>query len=252
MSPYYVAMINSPGLCHYGVKGTHWGVRNYQYEDGSYKPGAEGRYAPKGRSSGGRRGRPGGRSSGGGIYGVNERYYSKRADKLSSKAKRNSTMASMNRAAKNKAKSRLGKKIYEINENYYTKRAKRLMDRAGRNSTMASMNRAAIESRNSVGGKRIKTKSSKKKAAKKSSSGGIYGVNERYYSNRADKFAKKANKNRTMASMNRSAKNSSKTALGRKIYEINENYYSRREQKLNNRANRNRAMASMNRAARKN
>lgn len=29
---------------HYGVPGTHWGVRRYQNLDGSYKPGAEGRY----------------------------------------------------------------------------------------------------------------------------------------------------------------------------------------------------------------
>ena len=29
-----------------------WGVRHYQNEDGSYKPGAEGRYDPKGTSSG--------------------------------------------------------------------------------------------------------------------------------------------------------------------------------------------------------
>lgn len=31
-------------LKHYGVPGTHWGIRNYQNKDGSYKPGAEGRY----------------------------------------------------------------------------------------------------------------------------------------------------------------------------------------------------------------
>ena len=31
-------------LVHYGVQGQKWGVRNYQNEDGSYKPGAEGRY----------------------------------------------------------------------------------------------------------------------------------------------------------------------------------------------------------------
>lgn len=31
-------------LYHYGVPGQKWGVRNYQNEDGSYKPGAEGRY----------------------------------------------------------------------------------------------------------------------------------------------------------------------------------------------------------------
>lgn len=31
-------------LTHHGVKGTKWGIRRYQNEDGSYKPGAEGRY----------------------------------------------------------------------------------------------------------------------------------------------------------------------------------------------------------------
>lgn len=31
-------------LYHHGVKGQKWGIRNYQNEDGSYKPGAEGRY----------------------------------------------------------------------------------------------------------------------------------------------------------------------------------------------------------------
>ena len=36
-------------LEHHGVLGMHWGVRRYQNEDGSYKPGAEGRYAPDGK-----------------------------------------------------------------------------------------------------------------------------------------------------------------------------------------------------------
>lgn len=31
-------------LAHHGTKGQKWGIRHYQYEDGSYKPGAEGRY----------------------------------------------------------------------------------------------------------------------------------------------------------------------------------------------------------------
>lgn len=32
-------------LQHHGIKGQHWGERRYQNADGSYKPGAEGRYA---------------------------------------------------------------------------------------------------------------------------------------------------------------------------------------------------------------
>lgn len=36
-------------LYHFGVKGMHWGIRRYQNEDGSYKSGAEGRYAPDGK-----------------------------------------------------------------------------------------------------------------------------------------------------------------------------------------------------------
>lgn len=40
-------MIENYELYHFGVRGMHWGIRRYQNEDGSYKSGAEGRYAPK-------------------------------------------------------------------------------------------------------------------------------------------------------------------------------------------------------------
>ena len=35
-------------LQHHGILGMKWGIRRYQNPDGSYKPGAEGRYAPGG------------------------------------------------------------------------------------------------------------------------------------------------------------------------------------------------------------
>lgn len=210
-------------LYHYGVKGTHWGVRNYQYEDGSYKPGAEGRYAPKGSGSGRRRG--------GGIHGINERYYSKRAAKNSAKAKRASTMASMNRSAKNQAlkkNKKLAAKIYDINDRYYSKKAAKAQKKADRNSTMASMNRAAIESKNQRKAAKASSKGSvkKKSASKKTSK-----VLTKSGSTKVSNISKR---NNTMASMNRAAKNKAlkdnKKMLA-KIYEINENYYSRRSRK---------------------
>lgn len=44
MTDYIIHKDTENSLTHYGVKGSKWGVRRYQNEDGSYKPGAEGRY----------------------------------------------------------------------------------------------------------------------------------------------------------------------------------------------------------------
>lgn len=263
--------IQSDELMHYGVMGMHWGERRYQNEDGSYKPGAEGRYAPKGVNGGSR---SGGRT--GGIHGINERYYSNRANKLSARASRNSSMASANRKARASAKTGIGRAIYGVNERYYAKKASKLEARAKKNSTMASMNRAAAE--NKASKKKRSPEKSARKAIKKSvtdtkeerqrkaSNGskaatkivgskgstktkGIYGVNERYYSKKASKLSGQANRNSTMASMNRDARASAKTGIGRAIYGVNERYYQRRADRQLARAQRNATMASMNRSA---
>lgn len=268
---YYV---RSDELMHYGVMGMHWGERRYQNEDGSYKPGAEGRYAPKGVNGGSRsHGR-------GGIYGINERYYSNRANNLSARASRSSSMASANRRARASAKTGIGRAIYGVNERYYANRASKLEARAKKNSTMASVNRSAAENR--AASKSSKKKRSPEKSAKKAikksvtdskeerqrkasngskaatkivgskgstKTSGIYGVNERYYSKKASKLSGQANRNSTMASMNRDARASAKTGIGRAIYGVNERYYQRRADRQSARAQRNATMASMNRSA---
>ena len=39
--------MNELYLTHHGIKGQKWGIRRFQNKDGSYKPGAEGRYDPE-------------------------------------------------------------------------------------------------------------------------------------------------------------------------------------------------------------
>ena len=74
-------------------------------------------------------------------------------------------------------------------------------------------------------------------------------MNERYYSKKASSLSKKANRNSTMASMNRDARSSAKTGIGRAIYGVNERYYQRKADRQSARAQRNTTMASMNRDA---
>ena len=42
-------IIFTDSLSHHGIKGQRWGVRRFQNEDGSYKPGAQGRYNDDGK-----------------------------------------------------------------------------------------------------------------------------------------------------------------------------------------------------------
>ena len=73
----------------------------------------------------------------------------------------------------------------------------------------------------------------------------VYDINANYYNKRADKLAKAANRNRTMAGMNAHAANQGNGVIS-KVNRINANYYNKRADKLSNRANKNRTMASMN------
>ena len=49
MTEYLIHRNDDTELAHFGTKGMKWGVRRYQNEDGSYKSGAEGRYADDGK-----------------------------------------------------------------------------------------------------------------------------------------------------------------------------------------------------------
>lgn len=108
-------------LQHYGIKGMRWGVRRFQNPDGTL-------------TSAGKKRRN--------IYDINAEYYEKKAKKLDARAKRNSTMARLNKTASEKGTGLISK-VNALNANYYQKKADKLASRAIRNRTMASLNSQA-------------------------------------------------------------------------------------------------------------
>lgn len=75
----------------------------------------------------------------------------------------------------------------------------------------------------------------------------IYDVNSDYYNKKAEKYEKKEETNRALASMNKAAYDSQGgKGLIAKANAVNAKYYENKADKLESKANRNRAMASMN------
>ena len=145
MAYYGVVKTSNEELMHYGVEGQKWGVRRYQNEDGSYKAGADGRYAPKTR----------------GVYGINERHYRRKAARMERKQERRQLMADKNKEARKEFEGKGNKlisKVYGSNERYYTKRANKFKAKAKKANLYADMQRSAYESRQK---KRAKNKVNK-------------------------------------------------------------------------------------------
>ena len=142
-------------LIHFGVKGMKWGVRCYQKKDGSLTSAGKKRY--------------------GNVYDVNAAYYNKRAKKLDAKAKRNSTMASLNKKAAERG-SGIISKVNALNAKYYQKKADKLTSRAIRNKTMAALNEQASmrlgEARAAKAYKKMSGKSAKQTSASKQAASG--------------------------------------------------------------------------------
>ena len=78
----------------------------------------------------------------------------------------------------------------------------------------------------------------------------VYDINAAYYNKRAGKLDARAQRNKTMASMNRAAANSGYGLIS-KANRVNANYYQKRADKLSVKADRNRTMANLNSQASK-
>lgn len=141
---------SSSSICHYGILGMKWGRRRYQTKDGTLTPAGKKRYRN--------------------IYDINAAYYNKRAKKLDVKAKRNTTMASLNKTAA-KGGSGLISKINTFNAKYYQKKADKLTSKANRNRLMAALNTQAStrlgEAKAAKAYKKISNKSVKEVSASK-------------------------------------------------------------------------------------
>ena len=142
-------------LIHFGVKGMKWGVRRYQKKDGSLTSGGKKRYNN--------------------VYDINAAYYNKKAKKLDAKAKRNSTMASLNKRAAESG-SGIISKVNAFNAKYYQKRADKLTSRAIRNKTMAALNEQAStrlgEAKAAKAYKKLSAKSANQASASKEATSG--------------------------------------------------------------------------------
>lgn len=146
-------------LYHHGIKGMKWGRRRYQNKDGSLTPAGEKRYNN--------------------VYDINAAYYNKKANKLDAKAKRNSTMANLNKKAAERG-SGLISKVNAFNANYYQKKADKLTSKANRNRTMAELNTQASkrlgEEKAAKAYKKLSEKSVKQVSASKQASSGKAAV----------------------------------------------------------------------------
>ena len=110
----------SDELAHHGVEGQKWGRRRYQNEDGSYKPGSEGRYDPEPSGNGQKRSSSGGKNQ-------------SKADKAARKAEKKAAKAEKNRQraeyAEKKHQERQVKRDEKASKDSYKKVALRYAGR---------------------------------------------------------------------------------------------------------------------------
>lgn len=98
-------------------------------------------------------------------YGVNARYYSKRAAKSIDKAGRARAMANANRRAAGNSRSPIAA-ANRLNAKYYSNRANKMQARADRQTVMAKLNQAAQAGQNQKANKALAIKNSPEHQAK--------------------------------------------------------------------------------------
>lgn len=205
MEMYGYQVIRKSDLMHHGIKGQKWGIRRYQNEDGSWTSAGRERYGAGTGSIGGSVHR-----ALADVYGLNERYYSKRGNKLAASMNSDARKKQLEKA-RTSDKAKADKIINRLNEKYKRK-----------NQEFDDYSKMILDARKKNREKLLKkSEKAANKNAKASDKVKDFDLGTKYVKAGQDKVKKALNKYQGLqvkAVMDKSVKNSAEYKQAKKEY----------------------------------